>query len=167
MEASAKELMVPLLATKDTPDGANLSAGDLGVLLKTIDEIHKKGTSKDIDDVLEYKILVQAEVKDHLRYLTEKAQKDSSKKVPAYDSLNKQLLTLDRGIKFAKFAKSYSDDISKFVEDGVNGEFGDKWDSVDCMAAKYAMLNVLKDINAGVLMSPGGEKLAFAEKRLQ
>ena len=141
MEASGKSLMIPLCKrSKDAP-GVYLESDHVEAMLKVIKDENKQ----DSDKLLDFQIRLVRELKaQELGRCSENPNyKTNSKLTDKIDSL-------ERTIKYTKLQNGQMTELEKFINAGLAGAYGRKWDEVDRAAALVALKHITEDIGKGL-----------------
>ena len=158
MEASGKTLMVPVCKRSSSKNdkGIILDTDNVAMILETI----KKENKKDANAVINFKLKLLRELNAQEKHLREEAEA-KGKTYQTNSTLSTLMATIEGGVKFQKFQSSYLGQLQKYVNDGLAGKYGKKWDGVDRAAACKAMTRIAEDITNGTL---NGEAYSLTDK---
>ena len=140
MKASVKTGMVPLLKRGGKGKGSYIGVADLALIFEEIpkEESFNSNTNAKVEYLMRWH--------QQLERYTEGNPK-------AFETLSSYMDKFQQQARFAKFAASYSEVLTKHIEKGMEGELegGKKWDTVDQITATRAMIKILQDIKEGKL----------------
>ena len=150
LEASGKSMMVPLCKSSKKAEGIYLDVDHVRAILK----VAKDENKQDVDNLLDFKIRLLKELK--------KQEAGKARENPKYKT-NSQLATemanMEGDIRFTKFQSTYLERLQDFVNDGLAGKYGEKWDVVDRASAYLALQHVAQDMTEGKLLGKGFDPL--------
>lgn len=140
MQASVKSGLVPVCKRSKKSKGCYLGEPDLVAIQEALEK-----EPMDIDKKVEYLILLTKELRAQ--------EAGKLKENPNYrnSNISTSIGKFEYGAKFGRFQNTYLDNLQLFIQNGVDGKFGEKWDAVDRTAACAAMNLLIKDLQAGKL----------------
>jgi hypothetical protein len=143
-EASVKEKMVPLLKSKDNPDGMDIGAGDVSKLQELMD---KEDDLKDsTTERIKYMIKWHEQLKAHEKYLQ---SQNPPKQLPATIANLKG--TFQEKILFDEFSVSTKPALEKMMTEMYEKKEPQAWDKIDRLSAIKAMTKIMQDLHEGKL----------------
>ncbi len=158
MEASGKNLMIPLCKrSKDAP-GIYLESDNVEAMLKVIKDENKQDSNK----LLDFQIRLVRELKaQELGRCSENPNYKTNSK------LSDKIDSLDRTIKYTKLQNGHMTELNNFINAGLAGVYGQKWDEVDRAAALVALKYITEDIGKGKLLGKGYDPLDKEGKNVE
>lgn len=141
MQASVKSGLVPVCKRSKNSKGCYLGEPDLVAIQKALDE-----EPMDTDAKTEYLIRLVREIKAQ-----EAGKLKENPKYETSSSISSSMAKFEYVAKFGKFQSSYMEKLQDFVNDGLAGKYGEKWDEIDRAAALKAMKHIAEDMEKGKL----------------
>jgi hypothetical protein len=141
-EASVKEKMVPLLKSKDNPQGMTIGAGDVGKLQELMDK--EEDLRDNTKARLEFMIKWHNQLKEHEKYLQSQNQQ-----LPATVANLKS--AFQEKILFDEFNISTKPALEKMMTEMYENNEPQAWDKIDRLSAIKSMTQIMKDLHQGKL----------------
>ncbi len=146
MEATGKSLMVPLCKrSKDSP-GVYLEVDHVSTILEVIKKEDKQDSNKLVD--FQMRLIRELRAQENGRLAENPNYKGNSK-------LNDKIESLERTVKFTKLQNGQMSELENFINAGLAGAYGQKWDEVDRAASLVALKHICEDISKGKLLGKG------------